>query len=405
MFYYIEGAKSTAGTSGAVTQSGAGPLITLANAPNDDHEAIVQMVLGGAVGTATFRYSLDGGISYSPTYVTAGTFDLPSGVEVSFTAGTYVAGETYTWTDTGPRNTNADISAAFDVMLASSLRGQAVYVVGSAANAADTETIATTVHSRLDAAVASQIYMRGFVEAPAIDKANLIAEFADFEGARVAVFAGYCDVASDVNHGRFDKRSCAMPLAARIMRNGISVQSVQNETESGIEPLAGVRLPDNQAAATGYNVESQTPGLKGARFCTLDKYPPRGGVFASSMQLMTSLTSDFKRLEYGLIIDEACRVIADALLDFQGRKLRIDAATGFLREDEARSIEAFLRSKLFTALVETGDTVDWSVAVATTDNLLASNTLRIAIRGVPFPYADEIRAEIGFRNPANLEAA
>jgi hypothetical protein len=60
----------------------------------------------GASGTATFRYSLDGGDTYSATYATAATFLLPSGVTANMAAGTYVISTTYTWTDTAPALTS-----------------------------------------------------------------------------------------------------------------------------------------------------------------------------------------------------------------------------------------------------------------------------------------------------------
>lgn len=397
--FYVEGAKSTAGSASAVTASGGGPTVTLTGTPNDDYLTVIKITVGGVLGTSAFQYSLDGGKNFSPTFLTAATFALPSGVTANFAAGTYVATETYSWTDTGPKNTNADIGAALDVVLASSLRGIGVYVVGFAADQADAEAIATTIGSKLNSGLASQIFMRGFTEMPPIDKAGLISGFADFEDSRVIGYLGFADVVNDVTNGRVDKRSVGRSLMARVMRNGLSTDAQRNITDSDVESLSGVTVPDNQAAATGYHLEDQTPGADDGRFATVMKLPPRGGVYPANMKTFAASTSDFQLLQYALIIDEACRVTSDALLTFQSKKLAVDAATGFILEAEARNIEAKLKTRLRAALVQNGHAVAVNVTVNRTDNLLSDNTLRVTISVTPNAYAKAIAAVVGLRNP------
>lgn len=56
---------------------------------------VVKIIAGGAVGTATFQVSLDGGTTYGATNTTASTIVVsPSGVSLNF-AGTFVASDTY----------------------------------------------------------------------------------------------------------------------------------------------------------------------------------------------------------------------------------------------------------------------------------------------------------------------
>jgi hypothetical protein len=60
---------------------------------------LVSIVVGGALGTATYKYSLNGGITYSAaqTLPVGGVVAFPNtGVSYTFAAGTYVAGDTYT---------------------------------------------------------------------------------------------------------------------------------------------------------------------------------------------------------------------------------------------------------------------------------------------------------------------
>lgn len=58
----------------------------------------VKIILGGAVGTATFQSSLDGGVTYGATQTTAASMtDATTGVTLAF-AGTFTATDVYQWT-------------------------------------------------------------------------------------------------------------------------------------------------------------------------------------------------------------------------------------------------------------------------------------------------------------------
>src|SRR6478752_991514 len=50
---------SVAGTNSAITKSGGGPTITIAGTAKVDVSYILEIVDGGALGTGTFRYTLD----------------------------------------------------------------------------------------------------------------------------------------------------------------------------------------------------------------------------------------------------------------------------------------------------------------------------------------------------------
>lgn len=402
--FAIPGAASTAGSSGSVTKSGSGPDVTISTGtPDDDYSMIVKIIVGGAVGTATFQVSYDGGKNYGPTYLTAATFVLDSGVTIAFAAGTYVAADTYSWTETGPINTNANIGAAIDVALASSRSASVLYVVGAAADETDAETVATTVGSKLATGLASNKFMRGFVEMPVVAASTLITGFADFEDARVVATLGYADVVNDVVNGRVDKRNIGRALVARVMRNGLSVQAMRNESDSALEPLSGLTIPEGQAASTGYHLENESPGADAGRFSYMMNLD--GTLIPGRVLTMAASSSDFQLLNYGLIVDEMSRVMATALKTFTGKKLRVNAVTGYIAETEAKNIEAFLNNALKSGLVNPGHLIATSVQVNRTDNLLADNTLRVKARGIPYAYAFTITAEVGLKNPAIPQVA
>lgn len=107
----VQAARSTLTT---IAQVGGGPAVTVSGAPIVAGSYVIRIILGGAIGVATFQYSLDGGSTWSATRTTATTYVLGSapgdpgnvggnattGITAAFTAGTYVVATTYSFTAT-----------------------------------------------------------------------------------------------------------------------------------------------------------------------------------------------------------------------------------------------------------------------------------------------------------------
>jgi hypothetical protein len=85
------------------------PAVSVAGAPDDDFAGVVQILSGGTLGAATFRYSLDGGTTWSATLTTVASYAMaypgsstPTGLTLQFPTGTYNADNRYTWTSSAP---------------------------------------------------------------------------------------------------------------------------------------------------------------------------------------------------------------------------------------------------------------------------------------------------------------
>ena len=75
---------------------GLGPAITSSSSPNNDYALQVQIVSGGVRGTATFKYSSNGGSTWSGNETTAATYDITADhVVLAFADGIYVTDEVY----------------------------------------------------------------------------------------------------------------------------------------------------------------------------------------------------------------------------------------------------------------------------------------------------------------------
>lgn len=83
-----------------VVKVGAGPNITVAGSDTVDGTYLITISTGGALGTAQYTLSFNGGAASSPATLPVGAFALPghTGITVTPAAGTYVIANTYTFT-------------------------------------------------------------------------------------------------------------------------------------------------------------------------------------------------------------------------------------------------------------------------------------------------------------------
>lgn len=102
----------TGSTMGTVTSTGTNPPgVTLSGTPTGPWNLVVDIVGAGAVGTATFRFSTDGGSTWSATLTTAASVELTdtatdslvgvngeTGITCAFTTGTHAADTVYSST-------------------------------------------------------------------------------------------------------------------------------------------------------------------------------------------------------------------------------------------------------------------------------------------------------------------
>ena len=84
VFEYVVGSmrQAQAAENGAVTKTGGGPNVTLTGTPVTTGEYVVEITTGGAVGTAAFRWSKDGGVTWITGVATAPSCGLAVVVRV-----------------------------------------------------------------------------------------------------------------------------------------------------------------------------------------------------------------------------------------------------------------------------------------------------------------------------------
>lgn len=385
---------------GVITQTvnagaATGTIGSQVSSPMDELTVIVKIVTGGALGAGTFRYSLDGGDTYFPD--ATGEITIPSGgkyhmgetgVFLTFASATYVAGDLFSFSATAPSYSTSDATSAATAADADDTEWSLIHFVGTPSSSANAATLASIVDTSVATMESNFRYVRAFVECPTSESdATVKAAFASFTSTRVAVGAGDAEITSPIAFTGIKRRNITWAAVARACLVGIS------------EDLARVRRGPLRFVTSLWRDERATPALDVGRFTTARTFKGKRGFYLTNARLMSEDGSDYKYLQHGRIMDEACRVAYDALTNWLSDGVRVDPATGFIDERDALAIEAEVRQRVIDAL-KGHISGDPSIRVARDENIISTETITIDIRIVPKAYAKQIAARIGYRNPA-----
>jgi VCBS repeat-containing protein len=380
----------TFATDGTISQTGADTLPTKAASAIDRYDMIVAAVVGGALGTATFKYSLDGGDNYSAEIQIpgGGKYVVPNtGIVLTF-ASTFTAGDTYAWTASAPSYGTSDLSAAMDAANTDTSAWAMAHIVGVPASAAAAASVAATVDTKMTAAQSAYRFARAVVECPSDEgDAAVKSAFANFGSLRVGVACGAFEHLSPLT-GRINKRNAAWAFMARAGTIG-----------EGEAPHWVGRGPLDQVKSL-YRDEGVTPGLDSARFITLRTFAGFAGYYVTRGRLMAPGGSDFTFWANGRVMDRACTIARQISLPIVGQKLRVDRTTGKILEVEAKRIEKRIQRAIEADLVARGQASAVTVAVDRANNVLSTQTVNIDIGIVPVGYSDFVNETLHFVNPA-----
>lgn len=355
--------------------------------------------------------SNDGDLARTLTNVATGLLTTDNGIvdESNVNAPTitghqpYVAGETYSWTDTAPITSTGNIGTALDDIIDSVYDPEAVHVCGQASSAANSETMATLLATKRVSAWLVHKYFFVMFEAPAATRAALAAEFASFTDIATLGFGGFAEVLNDNTDAAIEKVNVGRVLSARIARQPIDIHILRDSSDVDIEPISSVRaiLPDGSTDGDGYHDEARTPGLNAARFTTMMTIIGRPGYFPCNALTFAGPSSDFQELPKLRIILKVARVWYQYGLSQLAKKTQKDATTGKIRNVFADGIETKGESQIRAALGGAIEQVKCSIDRDT--NLLIDPVVKTSVRVVVGDYMLVIRSSTGLA--ASLPAA
>ena len=395
---YVLNDVYTIGTDGTKSLVGSGPAasnLTQTSSALDNYSVVVTIGTGGALGTATFTYSLDGGNNTGSQIATpgGGVYVVPNtGVVLTF-ASTFVAADTYSFTTTTASASNTDLTNAFTATLGSAVQWGFAHVAATPASASAAATTAATIDAQMTIAQIAYRFVFTVMECPTVEvDSTLVSAFASFASVRVCVCAGDVGALSPIN-GRILRRNNAWIFSAHLA--AIAAGEDPAFVGSTSPPKNVVSLYPN------FGSTSWTPDLLDAnRFVTMRTFPGKAGYFFTNGNTMATAGSDFNLVQRRRVMDIACTVTRSALLDYLNGSVRVSKTTGYIDERDAQKIEARVNAILRNALVAPGFATDASIVLNRTTNLLSTNSEPVSVRVTPLAYLKTIAVTIGFSNPA-----
>lgn len=403
-------AATDAGLPGTIVQSGAGPLATIAGASFDTYQGLITIVLGGILGTGTFTYSLDGGTSTSGvlTIPAGGTFIIPAtspapgtNLTVTFPAGTYVAGETYTWLSEEPRNVPADVTAGFVALASVNLEYDYITLSTSFNAAADSATMFTTLSGEMTSLFNNFEYKGAILDATSESTASVITAF-DAVASDSRISPCY-NLATSPSGKPFIGRGTRTTSISLVE----SIEAGRQLISTDLARVSNGSLPG--VSFIGHD-DSVTEVMDQNKFTTTRAWKGRSGFFLTNARMRSEAGSDFLYWQHRRIIDEVSEVVQVQQQKFISIGVRTTGSGNVIDERDATRLEAIVKTALRVVLSNPanaegtqGHVTGFEYKIDRTNDVLTSQTLISETRVKPFGYVKFITTTIGFTNELSTD--
>lgn len=420
----VKMASSVAATNGAITKSGAGPVITLAGAAVFDFSAIVEITLAGALGVGKFRYTLDayaGDTLDERTY--SGTITIPAGgnylipgtgITLTFPSGTYVLAENYSWASNVASFNGSDVTAALTAINASPFDWRFLLLSASAltGNAATTAALLATIQSSLATQEANERFRAAMAPTAgdrAASVASVVTAYASTVANRELIAHGWARYAGQYPlPGRaYVDRPAVVSFAARAAGSLISTdlkRVIGNGLNDG-GPLPGI-------IKLFFDERVDASLLDDIYISTLRTFDGRPGKFITQARMKIAAGSDFTGWHRRMVMDVACETAHSIAVTFIGRGVRTNPVVGTIDERDALRLESEVINAVNAQLVSPlnaegsgGHVSAVSYRIDRTINILATSTIQGDLGILPLGSVDYILTRVGYSLNAGAETA
>ena len=388
--------SSVSGTKTPVAHTGTGTAtLAVSGNPADANDVTVVVTRNGTslgAATAAYRVTVSGADLGERALPTSGDIRLDgTGLSLKFSDGTFVAGDTYSFSATAPGTTLADIAGAVQAYLTSAAQPvRFIHVLGGAgrdlgaalnAIAVEAESRGRYTHIVLDAKA------RAAGESVAAYRQRLDAEWSGFVGLRVSVAEEGGPIYNPLTK-RAEVRSAAWPATMRRTRVPVGEDASRTKTGS----LTGVERA-TIALASG----------ESTRFIGLITYDGYDGVYCAGWPMMSPEGSDYDLVQQREVADEAARAARVAAFEYLGDDVPVDVTTGHILETTASAMEAYITGRCQAQLGANVSGV--RVQIDREINVISTRRFEYDVIITPLGYLREIKVRIAYTNPALRPAA
>lgn len=443
------GAYTSGGTAvptGAYADMAGTAVPYFTGTPNDTYYPRVVCQTGFTVGTTggSILISLDAGRTYGPPIAvgTATTIALADsgGLDTGLTLN--LGGSTKTWTGGGvvngvpvgdyvqcsttePQMNASGVGAALQALVNYLNASPGVFPIVSLTGTWDSSLVAVLQSSGSmnlnDMATDQYLFARGIVgardvspplswggtgETQATWKAAVLADFASTTANRVSVSAGWYNMPS-----AFPTLFASVPQYRRPLSSALAAReaSIPTQTHAGKVggdfggPLSQIVVSPTRDPYDGfvYHNELTSPGFDylhpggTGRITAARTHARKAGFYISNPLLLAANGSDFSLLPRGLVMDVACTVAYNVLVNFIAADL-LTKPNGTLTDTAAGTIAGAVLNAIDNAMTSVGMISDRTVVVDQTNNVLTTQVINVTITILGVAYVLQINTTTGF---------
>jgi hypothetical protein len=393
---------STAGAAGAVTKTAIGTstgTVTVAGAAYDRYSARIEIMKTGTVAVGKFRYSLDGGTSFSEelTIPSGGTYAIPrTNLTLTFVPGGgavfFEKGDFHTFSSTAPLYSTANLATGIAALLLSPLQFTFGVLTGEHATGAAAATMFAALDVHATSLANAFKYSRWIMDAGTDTTSNVITAVAAIASSRIAMVYGDATQASSKPYAGWGSPSMAGLVAAAGAAHAVLPSTDIARVANGA--LVGVTAISHD--------EFRTEVLDEVKVSTLRTWQGRAGFYMCNLRLKSAAGSDFLYFQHGRLMDIACDTVAKAQQMMSSQAVRTNA-DGTIDERDALRLEKPVNAALSAELVEPenaegtkGHVSALQYQIRRDNNVQTTFTIRSKVAIRPLGYAKQLVTELGY---------
>jgi hypothetical protein len=409
------------GSNGTITLvSAASPTIIPSGTAYASYDLRVEITKTGALGTGKFKYSLDGGDSYSDSILIplAGTYTVSNtGVTLTFAAGTHTAGSISHYDIQGPMMTAAYLASCINTLSNSNTTYTNILVADDSPSAVSGAALFSAMDGHLTT-LANTYYK--FTQAVV----NVGGETYKYNRSHALTPGSntYTTVLSNITASASSTGNMIAAVAEK------ANTYVGNPTSGYTSPrLPFAFIVGAELHATGRNLSKKIDLVRRVKTPSYDDFKngtvyvdekiiaPRTdngvpGIMVNDAQVKTAPNSTYNIWPKGRIINRAAEVVRAAVRPFLHTHVRtLTDGTGRIDPRDKAFIETAVSKQIRAALLlptneqgTHGYITDFSFSINGETNVLSTGQLECTTIIVPFAYLREITVDIGLSDTISV---
>jgi hypothetical protein len=420
-FASVDVIVASASIAGTVTQiSAASPTITVTGTPYASYDIRAEIVSAGVTGSARFKYSLDGGNTYTDNLQVplAATYAIPNtGLTFSFGAGSNAVGNATHYDVQGPMMNSTDLTNAIARLSSSNTNYTTILIADDSPAPQSCSALFTTMDGLLTTLNNTQYkptmavmnvggetfkFNRSFALTPGTYRpVNVLANItgsAASEGNFIAAVAERANTYLAVPQPGYarPRKPFAWAVAGEV--HGVGSDISLNISQA---PVRRVETPSYDEFKNGSVYHDE-------RIIAPRTYQGEAGISVNQglLKYNPATAASFNLIAKGRVANRAAEVVRTAIRPFLHSRVEVKTdGTGRISDLDKQFIESTVNKALEAALVNvtrgdgrTGHVSAINFTVNGENNLLGTGTLQGTITIVPLGYISQIEIQIFFND-------